>query len=274
MYRGPYLNPYSTPYSGPYPAAAPPLSAQNYSTIFRPLICHFGYQMDEGNQCVDVNECATDSHQCNSTQVCINTEGRYTCSCTDGCWLLEAQRLDIDEYRYGYCQQLCANVPGSYSCTCNPGFTLNKDGRSCQDVNEGFKCIDPIRCEEPYLRISDNHCMCPAENPGCRDQPFTILYLDVDVVSGCSVPADIFQMQATTRYPGAYYIFQIKSGNDGREFYVQQTGPISATLVMTRPIKGPQEIQLDLEMITVNTVNNFRGSSVIQLCIYVSQYPF
>ncbi|KAK7802040.1 hypothetical protein U0070_025713 [Myodes glareolus] len=381
------------------------------------------------NFCVtDVDECATDSHQCNPTQICINTEGGYTCSCTDGYWLLEGQCLDIDECRYGYCQQLCANVPGSYSCTCNPGFTLNEDGRSCQDVNEcetenpcvqtcvntygsficrcdpgyeleedgihcsgnglgfdavhllrdlglgqgfvadthstfsglrkewgvgdksvtintnstlslsdmdecsfseflcqhecvnqpgsyfcscppgyvllddnrscqdinecehrnhtctplqtcynlqgGFKCIDPIRCEEPYLLIGDNRCMCPAENTGCRDQPFTILYRDMDVVSGRSVPADIFQMQATTRYPGAYYIFQIKSGNEGREFYMRQTGPISATLVMTRPIKGPRDIQLDLEMITVNTVINFRGSSVIRLRIYVSQYPF
>jgi fibulin 5 len=43
----------------------------------------------------------------------------------------------------------------------------------------------------------------------------------MDVVSGRSVPADIFQMQATTRYPGAYYIFQIKSGNEGREFYMR-----------------------------------------------------
>ena len=57
-------------------------------------------------------------------------------------------------------------------------------------------------------------------------------------------------------------------------FRPQQTGPISATLVMTRPIKGPRDIQLDLEMITVNTVINFRGSSVIRLRIYVSQYPF
>lgn len=57
-------------------------------------------------------------------------------------------------------------------------------------------------------------------------------------------------------------------------FCPQQTGPISATLVMTRPIKGPRDIQLDLEMITVNTVINFRGSSVIRLRIYVSQYPF
>ncbi|KAJ8792160.1 hypothetical protein J1605_020011 [Eschrichtius robustus] len=56
--------------------------------------------------------------------------------------------------------------------------------------------------------------------------------------------------------------------------FVPQTGPISATLVMTRPIKGPRDVQLDLEMITVNTVINFRGSSVIRLRIYVSQYPF
>lgn len=46
------------------------------------------------NFCVtDVDECATDSHQCNPTQICINTEGGYTCSCTDGYWLLEGQCL-------------------------------------------------------------------------------------------------------------------------------------------------------------------------------------
>lgn len=71
------------------------------------------------------------------------------------------------------------------------------------------------------LSLTISRCMCPAENPGCRDQPFTILYRVMDMVSGRSVPSDIFQMQATTRYPGAYYIFQIKSGNEGREFYMR-----------------------------------------------------
>uniref|UniRef100_A0A8D0L9G6 Fibulin-5 n=1 Tax=Sphenodon punctatus TaxID=8508 RepID=A0A8D0L9G6_SPHPU len=347
VYRSPYLNPYSNIYPPP-PVPAP---APNYPTVTRPLICRFGYQMDENNQCVDVDECASESHQCNPTQICINTEGGYTCSCTDGYWLLEGQCLDIDECRYGYCQQLscqdvnecasdnpcvqncvntygsflcrcdpgyeletdgiscsdmdecsfseflcqheCVNQPGAYYCSCPPGYVLLDDSRSCQDISEceagnhtctlqqtcfnlqgGFKCLDPLRCEDPYLQINDNRCMCPTENPGCRDQPFTILYRDMDLVSGRSVPTDIFQMQATTRYPGAYYIFQIKSGNEAREFYMRQTGPISATLVMTRPVKGPREIQLDLEMITVNTVINFRGSSVIRLRIYVSQYAF
>ncbi|XP_077910242.1 fibulin-5 isoform X4 [Halichoerus grypus] len=294
VYRGPYSNPYSNPYSGPYPAAAPPLSAPNYPTISRPLICRFGYQMDESNQCVDVNECATENP---CVQTCVNTYGSFICRCDPG-YELEDDGVhcsDMDECSFSefLCQHECVNQPGTYFCSCPPGYILLDDNRSCQDINEcehgnhtcnlqqtcynlqgGFKCIDPIRCEEPYLRISDNRCMCPAENPGCRDQPFTILYRDMDVVSGRSVPADIFQMQATTRYPGAYYIFQIKSGNEGREFYMRQTGPISATLVMTRPIKGPRDIQLDLEMITVNTVINFRGSSVIRLRIYVSQYPF
>ncbi|PIO30462.1 hypothetical protein AB205_0131110, partial [Aquarana catesbeiana] len=146
----------------------------------------------------------------------------------------------IDECRYGYCQQLCANVPGSYSCTCNPGFLLNSDGRSCQDVDEcdtrnntctaqqtclnipgTYKCLDPMRCEEPYVQINDNRCMCQVENPTCRDQPFTIVHRHMDILSNSRVPSDIFQMQATSRYPGVYYIFQIKSGNEGREFYMR-----------------------------------------------------
>lgn len=68
--------------------------------------------------------------------------------------------------------------------------------------------------------------MCSAENPACRDRPFTVLYRHMDLSSGRSVPADIFQMQATTRYPGAFYIFQIKSGNEGREFYMRVRSPI------------------------------------------------
>lgn len=54
------------------------------------------------NFCVaDVDECASDSHQCNPTQICINTEGGYTCSCTEGYWLLEGQCLGKNLMRYG-----------------------------------------------------------------------------------------------------------------------------------------------------------------------------
>uniref|UniRef100_A0A673C406 EGF-like domain-containing protein n=1 Tax=Sphaeramia orbicularis TaxID=375764 RepID=A0A673C406_9TELE len=335
--------------------------------------CILGYSAAEDGTCNDIDECETNSHHCNPTQVCINTAGGYTCSCSEGYWLIGGQCQDIDECRYGYCQQLCANVPGSYSCSCNPGFILNpdsrtcqdvdeceddpcshgcfntygsfmcncdegfelaadgttcidldecsfseflcqnrcvntpgsftcicppgyyvyEDGRSCEDINEcdtgnntcttaqtcfnfqgGYTCLDPLHCDLPYIEVSDNQCMCSAENPACRDKPFTILYRHMDLSSGRSVPADIFQMQATTRYPGAFYIFQIKSGNEGREFYMRQTSNVSATLVLSRPIKGPREVVLDLEMVTVNNVINFRGSSIIRLTIFVSEHPF
>uniref|UniRef100_A0A1A7X0F7 Fibulin 5 n=1 Tax=Iconisemion striatum TaxID=60296 RepID=A0A1A7X0F7_9TELE len=345
----------------------------SYPRVSSPALCTLGYAPAADGTCNDVDECETNSHHCNPTQVCINTAGGYTCSCTEGYWLIGGQCQDIDECRYGYCQQLCANTPGSYSCSCNPGFNLNpdqrtcqdvdecedepcshgcintygsfmcncdegfelasdgtscidwdecsfseflcqyrcvntpgsfscicppgyylyEDGRSCEDINEcdtgnntcttqqvcfnfqgGYICLNPLQCQPPYVAVSDNQCMCSAENPACRSRPFTILYRHMDLSSGRSVPADIFQMQATTRYPGSFYIFQIQSGNDGREFYMRQTSNVSATLVLARPIKGPREVVLDLEMVTVNNVINFRGSSIIRLTIYVSEHPF
>lgn len=61
----------------------------------------------------------------------------------------------------------------------------------------------------------------------------------MDLSSGRSVPADIFQMQATTRYPGAFYIFQIKSGNEGREFYMRVGWLLSLYLLAVIPLKFP-----------------------------------
>ncbi|XP_028853002.1 fibulin-5 isoform X2 [Denticeps clupeoides] len=360
--RSLYSQSYARPNSPPYPEPVYPVPdtsvgfaeqfrqepagpvAPSYPIVSRSAPCLLGYALGEDGTCVDIDECETSAHQCNPTQVCFNTDGGYTCSCTEGYWLVGGQCQDIDECRYGYCQQLCANIPGSYSCSCNPGFILNPDSRTCQDIDEcedepcshacfntygsymcncdeGFelgadgttcngyyifedgrscedlnecdtgnntcttaqvcfnfqgryKCLDPLICEAPYIEFSDNQCMCSAENPTCRDRPFAILYRHMDLSSGRTVPADIFQMQATTRYPGAFYIFQIKSGNEGREFYMRQTSNLSATLVLSRPITGPREVVLDLEMVTVNNVINFRGSSIIRLTIFVSEHPF
>ncbi|KPP79560.1 fibulin-5-like [Scleropages formosus] len=309
----------SVGYQEPYPQPPVPAAPPSYPIVGRSAPCLLGYTLGEGGVCVDIDECETNSHQCNPTQVCINTAGGYTCSCTEGYWLVGGQCQDIDECRYGYCQQLCANVPGSYSCSCNLGFTLNSDGRTCQDVDEcentpcahgcfntygsfmcncgegfelaadGTSCNDldecgfaEFLCQHSCVNNPGSYscvcppgqCMCSAENPACRDKPFTILYRHMDLSPGRSVPADIFQMQATTRYPGAFYIFQIKSGNEGREFYMRQTSDASATLVLARPLKGPQEMVLDLEMVTVNNVINFRGSSIIRLTIFVAEYSY
>uniref|UniRef100_A0A3Q0SSY1 Fibulin 5 n=1 Tax=Amphilophus citrinellus TaxID=61819 RepID=A0A3Q0SSY1_AMPCI len=234
----------------------------------------------------DINECETNSHHCNPTQLCINSEGGYTCSC-----------------------QLCANIPGSYSCSCNPGFILNPDSRTCQDVdecadepcshgcfntygsymcncNEGFElasdgttCIDLDECS-----FSDFLCQYRCVNtPGsfsCICPPAYYVHEDGRSCEGKKMSALAYHagpsgLLSVLRYI-SYFLYFIPHTPlfVSVLFISQQTSNVSATLVLSRPIRGPKEVVLDLEMVTVNNVINFRGSSIIRLTIFVSEHPF
>lgn len=85
---------------------------------------------------------------------------------------------DIDECRYGYCQQLCANVPGSYSCSCNPGFILNTDSRTCQGTQThthtqaGILFLwcqtdehTPLLFLQMWMSVQMNRALTPASTP-------------------------------------------------------------------------------------------------------------
>lgn len=43
----------------------------------------------------------------------------------------------------------------------------------------------------------------------------------MSITSERSVPSDIFQIQATSVYPGAYNTFRIRSGDDNGDFYIR-----------------------------------------------------
>ena len=45
-------------------------------------------------------------------------------------------------------------------------------------------------------------------------------------------------------------------------------------LVMTRPLTGPREHILDLEMVTQNSALTYQSSSVLRLTIIVGPYAF
>ncbi len=53
--------------------------------------------------------------------------------------------LDIDECRVsnGNCAQLCVNTRGSFTCTCTPGYQLGTDGRTCY---REYKYSDFVTC--------------------------------------------------------------------------------------------------------------------------------
>uniref|UniRef100_F7B0U4 EGF containing fibulin extracellular matrix protein 2 n=1 Tax=Monodelphis domestica TaxID=13616 RepID=F7B0U4_MONDO len=241
----------------------------------------------------DVNECEMGAP---CEQRCLNSYGTFLCRCHQG---YELHRdgfscNDIDECRHStyLCQFHCANEPGRFSCHCPQGYQLLgtrlcqdidecesgahqcSDGQSCVNFHGGYRCVETNRCSEPYVQVSDNRCLCPASNPRCREQPSSIVHRYMSITSERSVPADVFQIQATSVYPGAYNAFQIRAGNPQGDFYIRQINNVSAMLVLARPVTGPREYVLDLEMVTMNSLMSYRASSVLRLTVFVGAYAF
>ncbi|XP_029793255.1 EGF-containing fibulin-like extracellular matrix protein 1 [Suricata suricatta] len=255
--------------------------------------CSPGFQLAANNYtCVDINECDA-SNQC--AQQCYNILGSFICQCNQG-YELSSDRLnceDIDECRTSsyLCQYQCVNEPGKFSCMCPQGYQVVRS-RTCQDINEcettnecredemcwnyhgGFRCYPRNPCQDPYVLTSENRCVCPVSNAVCRELPQSIVYKYMSIRSDRSVPSDIFQIQATTIYANTINTFRIKSGNENGEFYLRQTSPVSAMLVLVKSLSGPREYIVDLEMLTVNSIGTFRTSSVLRLTIIVGPFSF
>ncbi|KAJ6667092.1 hypothetical protein lerEdw1_019096 [Lerista edwardsae] len=215
------------------------------------------------------------------------------------CFKLYSCFADIDECRTSsfMCQYQCVNEPGRFSCMCPDGYQLVR-GRNCQDINEceahnecredemcwnyhgHYRCYPRNPCQEPYMLASENRCgllysrcVCPVSNPLCRDLPYSIVHKYMSIRSDRAVPSEIFQIQATTIYPNTINTFRIKSGNENGDFFLRQTSPVSAMLVLVKPLTGPREHIIDLELLTVNNMN-YRSSSVLRLTLIVGPYSF
>ncbi|XP_023659237.1 EGF-containing fibulin-like extracellular matrix protein 2 isoform X2 [Paramormyrops kingsleyae] len=256
--------------------------------------CEPGFQLAGNNRsCTDVNECEMGTP---CQQRCYNTYGSFLCRCEQG-YELGPDGIscnDIDECSYStyLCQYRCMNEPGKFSCVCPEGYQLLgtrlcqdvdecetgshdcADGHTCVNVHGGYHCVDTNRCQEPYVQVTDNRCVCPVVKPGCRELPFSIVHRYMSVVSERSVPSDIFHVQATSVYPGAYNTFRIRSGDANDNFYIRQINNISAMLVLARSVTGPKEYVLDLEMVSVNPLMSYQSSSVLRLTVFVGPHAF
>uniref|UniRef100_A0A3P9HM90 EGF containing fibulin extracellular matrix protein 2a n=1 Tax=Oryzias latipes TaxID=8090 RepID=A0A3P9HM90_ORYLA len=260
--------------------------------------CEPGFQLAGNNRsCIDVNECEMGAP---CSQRCYNTYGTFLCRCDQGYELGQDGFTcnDIDECSFSsyLCQFQCVNEPGKFSCVCPEGYQL-QGTRTCQDINEcetgehqctdtqtcvnihgRYQCVDNDRCQDPYVQVSDNRCVCPIINPVCRDLPFSVVHRYMSITSERTVPSDVFQIQATSVSVGAYNTFRIRSGDDNGDFYIRQINNLSAMLVLARSVSGPREYTLDLEMVSINPLLNYQGShqssSVLRLSIYVGQHAF
>ncbi|KAM4599771.1 EGF-containing fibulin-like extracellular matrix protein 1 isoform 1-T1 [Fundulus diaphanus] len=255
--------------------------------------CHPGYKLANNNHsCIDVNECDVENpcqHQC------YNLMGSFLCQCNNG-FELAADKVscqDIDECSLSsyMCQFQCVNNPGSYSCECPQGYQL-QGNRLCQDINEcemgthncqddeicwnyygGFRCYPRNPCDSLYTLTSENRCVCPSQAE-CQGLPPSIVYKYMSIQADRSVPADIFQIQATNMFTNTRNNFRIKAGNEGGEFFLRRSSNLSAMLVLTKPLSGPKEYVVDLEMITHHLTMNYQSSSLLRLTIIVGAYPF
>ncbi|XP_042568097.1 EGF-containing fibulin-like extracellular matrix protein 1 [Cyprinus carpio] len=273
----------------------PPISREDYSRVIHSsthtLQCGVGFMSDSQNYCRDVNECLT-ANPCQHK--CYNLIGSYLCQCEVGYELasdsVSCQDINECEFSNYICQFQCVNQPGGYQCVCPDGYQL-QGTRMCQDINEcetahncredemcwnyygGFRCYPRNPCREPYVKTGEGRCRCQSPSV-CRGLPPVIVYKYMSIFSERSVPADIFQIQATSVYPNMVNTFTIKSGNEGGEFYLRRSSNVSAMLVMTKPLTGPREHVLDLEMVTQSNVLSYRSSSLLRLTIIVGPYPF
>ncbi|XP_057705099.1 EGF-containing fibulin-like extracellular matrix protein 1 isoform X1 [Corythoichthys intestinalis] len=255
--------------------------------------CNAGHRLASNNHsCVDINECETQSP---CQHHCYNLVGSFLCRCEQGHELApdSVSCQDIDECSFSsyMCQYQCVNSPGSYSCECPEGYQL-QGNRLCQDINEcetgthncqddemcwnyygGFRCYPRNPCEPPYTQSSENRCICRSQTD-CQGLPPSIVYKYMSIQAERPVPADIFQIQATNIYANTHNTFQIKAGNEAGDFFLRRSSNVNAMLVLTKPLTGPREYVVDLEMITHHLTMNYHSSSLLRLTIIVGAYAF
>ncbi|KAJ3610375.1 hypothetical protein NHX12_022467 [Muraenolepis orangiensis] len=240
--------------------------------------CNAGHKLASNNHsCGDVNECELQSP---CQQQCYNLLGSFLCQYIDEC--------SFSSYM---CQYQCVNSPGSFSCQCPDGYQL-QGARLCQDINEcekgthecredemcwnyygSYRCYPSNPCQEPYIRAGESRCSCRSQTE-CQGLTPSIIYKYMSIHSERSVPSDIFQIQATNIYANTHNTFRIKAGNEAGEFFLRRSNNVSAMLVMTKPLSGPSEHVVDLEMITQHMAMNYRSSSLLRLTVIVGPYAF
>ncbi|GFR76121.1 latent-transforming growth factor beta-binding protein 4 [Elysia marginata] len=116
-----------------------------------------------GTSCdTDVNECELRANLCPQEQMCVNTNGSYTCDCPTGYTVNGTACDDIDECAdplVSKCPQECTNSPGSFYCYCRNGFTYNITTNTCDDIDE---CATGVSgCEHDCINVAGSYnCQC------------------------------------------------------------------------------------------------------------------
>ncbi|XP_071947832.1 hemicentin-1-like [Antedon mediterranea] len=119
----------------------------NKEFINTDCFCKTGYIETQTGSCIDVNECITEIHRCATDDLCINTEGSYSCFCPSGYRLNDQDQVSCDDinecenYNCGL-DKTCFNMLGSFRCIdtpCPAGYSRTIGGCVCQSGCQGSR---------------------------------------------------------------------------------------------------------------------------------------
>ncbi|KAF5308956.1 hypothetical protein FQR65_LT00038 [Abscondita terminalis] len=274
--------------------------------------CKDGFRAN-AHACDDIDECAEVSGLCHQNCVNLWGGYRCSCNrgftlsidnrtCTD---INECEKFRDKQLCVGTCQ----NTPGSYTCRCPEGYRLGSDGRTCQDIDEclenicrhpdaicintrgSYKC-HTISCPPNYIKDPEHKSRCKRASNVCdiRDtqcirMPGQYSYHFITFVSNLPIPEegkiDFFQMKSSS-WVSSSANFNMDIVNvrcpphikqaDSNNFRMKRD--LHKVIVsLTRPIEGPQEIELQLQM-ELYASGVFQGKVVSTVFIYVSEYEF
>ncbi|XP_071153468.1 uncharacterized protein [Mytilus edulis] len=129
--------------------------------------CNTGYQTRNPYECEDVNECTTESDDCE--QDCVNNVGSYNCRCFFG-YELNTDRKTCKQVSnpcgtlsHLTCSYACRLKDDTAFCYCQSGYVLHADNQTCTDMNECADdsknlCTDKSTCSNIAGSFK---CSCP-----------------------------------------------------------------------------------------------------------------
>uniref|UniRef100_A0A2K5N3J5 Adhesion G protein-coupled receptor E5 n=1 Tax=Cercocebus atys TaxID=9531 RepID=A0A2K5N3J5_CERAT len=130
-------------------------------------MCNPGYELVSGaktfkneseNTCQDVDECSSGLHQCDSSTVCFNTVGSYTCRCRPG-W--EPKHGIPNNQKDTVCKEM--NFP---TWTLPPGVhsqTLSQFFNKVQDLDRDFKTSSANVTIQNLIKLVDELMEAPGD---------------------------------------------------------------------------------------------------------------
>ena len=152
--------------------------------------CKSGYILDSanGSLCIDIDECAKNTHKCATDQICRNRPGSYACEpCPAGhkvgpknqCVDIDECAIYVEKNKRSICgrNSHCRNTVGSYRCVCDPGFanfTIGHGPSNCEAVDICQKT--PRLCQHDCINAQGSDiCSCKSgfrlnsDNSPCQD---------------------------------------------------------------------------------------------------------